>query len=69
VPAAERIRDLDVAHIRARGLPYDLAWEYGDVFAAAGLQLLEWRGHLSLSTWWVRPVRATEVRTILAAVP
>jgi hypothetical protein len=50
VPAVERIRDLDVAHIRARGLPYDIAWEYGDVFAAAGLKLLEWRGHLSLYT-------------------
>jgi SAM-dependent methyltransferase len=50
VPAVERIRDLDVAHIRARGLPYDIAWEYGEVFAAAGLQLLEWRGHMSLST-------------------
>jgi hypothetical protein len=36
VPAAERVRDLDVAHIRARGLPYDIAWEYADVFARAG---------------------------------
>jgi hypothetical protein len=50
VPAVERIRDLDVAHIRTRELPYDLAWEYGEVFAAAGLRLLEWRGHLWFST-------------------
>jgi SAM-dependent methyltransferase len=50
VPAVDRIRDLDVAHIRARGLPYDIAWEYGDVFKAAGLNLLEWRGHLWLNT-------------------
>ena len=50
VPAVERIRDLDVAHIRARGLPYDIAWEYGYVFATAGLQLVEWHGHLSLFT-------------------
>jgi SAM-dependent methyltransferase len=50
VPAVERIRDLDVAHHRARGLPYDIAWEYGEVFAEAGLELLEWRGHLPLFT-------------------
>jgi hypothetical protein len=46
----DRIRDLDVAHIRARGLPYHIAWEYGYVFDAAGLNLLEWRGHLWLNT-------------------
>src|SRR5438045_98726 len=50
IPAVERIRDLDIAHIRARGLPYDIAWEYGEVFQAAGLKLLEWRGHFSLHT-------------------
>jgi hypothetical protein len=50
VPAVERIRDLDLAQVRARGLRYDLAWEYGDAFAAAGLKLLEWRGHFSLYT-------------------
>jgi SAM-dependent methyltransferase len=50
IPAVERIRELDIAHLRARGLPWDLAWEYGDVFPAAGLRLLEWRGHLSLFT-------------------
>jgi hypothetical protein len=50
IPSVERIRDLDVAHIRARGLPYDIAWEYGEVFEAAGLKLLEWRGHFSLHT-------------------
>ncbi len=50
IPAVERIRDLDVAHIRARGLPYDIAWEHGDVFEAAGLKLLERRGHFSLHT-------------------
>ena len=32
VPAVERIRDLDLAQVRARGLRYDLAWEYGDAF-------------------------------------
>jgi hypothetical protein len=37
-------------HTYARGLPYDIAWEYGDVFKAAGLNLLEWRGHLWLNT-------------------
>jgi SAM-dependent methyltransferase len=50
IPAVNRIRDLDVAHIKARGLPYDIAWEYGDVFAAAGLPLLEWRGTQWLQT-------------------
>jgi SAM-dependent methyltransferase len=50
VPALERIRELDLAHLRARGLPWDLAWEYGEVFPAAGLRLLEWRGQLSLFT-------------------
>ena len=37
IPAMERIRDLDGAHIRARRLPYDIAWEYGEGFEAAGL--------------------------------
>jgi hypothetical protein len=41
-----RIKDLDLAHIIQRGLPYDIAWDYADVFGAVGLRLLEWRGGL-----------------------
>jgi SAM-dependent methyltransferase len=50
VPAVKRIIELDIAHLRHRGLPYDIAWEYGAVFRAAGLTLLEWRGHLFMFT-------------------
>ena len=48
VPAVERIKQLDIAHLRHRGLPYDVAWDYAEVFRAAGLSLLEWRGHMLL---------------------
>ena len=50
VPAVKRIIELDIAHLRHRGLPYDIAWEYADVFRAAGLRLLEWRGHMFMFT-------------------
>lgn len=44
LPNLDRIRDLDIAHLRQRGLSHDVAWEYADVCAAAGLTLVDWRG-------------------------
>lgn len=44
---ASRITELDLAHLRHRGLADDVAWDYGEVCRVAGLTLREWRGTLS----------------------
>ena len=47
--AWERIRELDIAHLRHRGLAYDVAWDYADLCAQAGLQLIDWQGTIDFS--------------------
>jgi SAM-dependent methyltransferase len=47
--ARQRITELDIAHLRHRGLAHDVAWEYGELCRAAGLRLLEWRGSVSFT--------------------
>jgi SAM-dependent methyltransferase len=49
VPAVERIKELDIAHLRHRGLAYDVAWDYADLCAQAGLRLIDWQGTIELT--------------------
>jgi SAM-dependent methyltransferase len=48
LPQLERIRDLDIEHLRLRGLAHDVAWEYAELCVAAGLVVVDWRGTLDL---------------------
>jgi hypothetical protein len=45
----ERIKELDIAHLRHRGLAHDVAWDYGDLCAQAGLRLIGWQGTIELT--------------------
>jgi SAM-dependent methyltransferase len=48
-PALERIKELDIAHLRHRGLAYDVAWDYAELCAQADLRLIDWQGTVELT--------------------
>ena len=48
VPAVARVFALHAAHMRSRGATPDVAWQYADLCAAAGVQLVDQQGFFTV---------------------